>query len=160
MFFKKRNKFYTDTDIISPVDGVMIPVTDVKDSVFAEQLMGQTIAIQPTDKTLTLVSPANGLLEVLYPTGHAYAIRMKNGLGLLVHIGIDTVELHGKGFKVLAKQGEMVKAGTPIVMVNFRELLKAGYEITTMVIVTENPNAEKIIFKENQEVVALHNLLV
>lgn len=160
MVFKRRNKGYTDEDIISPIGGTIIPVEEVKDMVFAKQLMGQTIAIQPYVKQLTLVSPANGRLEVLYPTGHAYAVRMSNGMALLVHIGIDTVELNGKGFKTLVKQGVMIKAGQPIVKVNFNLLSEAGYETSTMVIVTESPNTEKIRFKEKQKIEALDNLLI
>lgn len=160
MFFKKKSKEFSDTQIISPVDGEIFPIEDVKDSVFAEQLMGKSMAIQPLQKTLTLVSPANGVLEVFYPTGHAFAVKMKNGIGLLVHIGVDTVELHGKGFQTFAKQGDVVKAGQPIVKVDFDAISKADLETSVMLIITENAQSIPIAFKEHQMIHAMDGIIM
>ncbi|WP_270780187.1 PTS sugar transporter subunit IIA [Holdemanella biformis] len=85
-----------------------------------------------------MCSPANGILSVLFPTGHAFGIQMNNGIELLVHIGINTVEANGDGFKVMnVKQGDVVKAGQPIVEVDFKKLSKK-YNINTMLIITNN----------------------
>lgn len=133
--FNKEENNYNDTDIIALANAEMISPSEVNDEMFAQEMLGQTIAFDLHDKTI--VAPCNGALEVMYPTGHAFAIRMYNGMGILVHVGIDTVNLKGKGFKVLAKQGQQVKAGQKILEVD-KELIKQnGYDPTTMLIVTE-----------------------
>lgn len=165
MFFWKKNKqeeqvTINDNDIVAIVGGDIYPTKNIKDSVFADELMGQTIVVKPEAKLASVVSPANGTVEVLYPTGHAFAIRMKNGVGLLVHIGIDTVELQGKGFKMLSKQGAVVKAGQAIVEVDFAMLEKEGYDTSVMLIVTENPDEIKYNFKQDQTVKVMESMLV
>lgn len=160
MIFKKRIKKVNDSDIVAPVEGKISPVEEIDDPVFSKQLIGQTVLIRPSDATLTLVAPANGVLEVLYPTGHAYAIKMNNGLGLLIHIGIDTVEMNGKGFKALLKQGSKVRAGQPIVSVDFDKVKKAGYDTGVMMIVSENPDSIKLPFKQNQRIKASETILL
>lgn len=87
----------------------------------------------------------NGILEVLYPTGHAFAIRSNDGHGILVHIGINTVELKGKGFKTKLKQGDKVKAGDVIVEVDIEEVRKAGYDPIVLIINTEG---EEIAYQD------------
>lgn len=144
--FKKNNNLnFKDTDIVSIGNGEMIPPKEIHDSMFAEEMMGQTIGFILKDGKI--VAPANGKLEVLFPTGHAFALRMKNGTGLLVHIGINTVNLKGKGFKVLKKQGDIVSAGETVVKVDLDTVKQAGYDATTMLIITEpTHDGEKIDF--------------
>lgn len=157
---KKNTKIFSDTDIVAPVDGEIFPIEEVSDSVFAQQILGQSVSIRPSTGELTLVAPANGVLVVLYPTGHAYAVKMNNGIELLVHIGIDTVELNGKYFKVLEKQDNTVNAGQPIVKVDFDNIKNAGYDVSVMLIVTENPNNEEITFMQNQVVYAADKIIL
>ena len=111
----------------------MISPKEINDPMFAEEMMGQTIGFILSDGEV--VAPATGRLEVLFTTGHAFALRMNDGTGLLVHIGIYTVNLKGKGFKVLKKQGERVKAGEAVVKVDLDTVKQAGYDTTTMLIV-------------------------
>ncbi|MBE6108456.1 MAG: PTS glucose transporter subunit IIA [Erysipelotrichaceae bacterium] len=92
------------------------------------------------------IAPVEAVSEVMYPTGHAFAVRCENGMGILVHIGIDTVRLKGKGFKVFAKQGEKVKAGQKLVEVNLELVKDAGYDVTCMMIITEPIQEERIRF--------------
>lgn len=151
LFKTKEEVAYEDTDIVSIGEGEMIEPSKIKDQMFAEEMMGQTIGFILKDGTV--VSPANGKLEVLFPTGHAFALRMNDGTGLLIHIGIDTVNLKGNGFKVLRKQGDSVKAGEPVVKVDLNKVKDAGYDTTTMLIVTEPANEnEKIDFIDYGEV--------
>lgn len=133
--FKQRNTQNSLLKIVSPVEGVKIPIDTIADPIFSEQMMGQTIAFRPTKDVI--VSPATGVLEVMFPTGHAFAILMSNGVCLLVHIGINSVNLNGKGFQVLAKQGERVKAGQPIVIANFNKMEEECLDTSTMLIVTD-----------------------
>lgn len=133
--FNKEENNYNDTDIVALANAEMITPSQVSDEMFAQEMLGQTIAFKLHDKTI--VAPCNGVLEVMYPTGHAFAIRMHNGMGILVHVGIDTVNLKGKGFKVLAKQGQEVKAGQKMLEVNQAIIEQNGYDSTTMLIITE-----------------------
>lgn len=147
-----------DNAIVAMADGELIDVSAVKDDMFAQQMMGQTIAFKyETDKVI-VCSPANGTLGVLFPTGHAFGIVMNNGVELLVHIGVDTVNANGEGFKKLNKnQGDVVKAGEPIVEVNIKKLSQK-YEMSTMLIVTRN-EGDKIDFIDPQVVARGQNLL-
>ena len=156
---KKNTKTFSDTDIVAPVDGQIFPIEEVSDPVFAQQMLGQTVSIHPSTGELTLVAPANGVLELLYPTGHAYAVKMNNGIELLVHIGIDTVELNGRYFEILEKQKNTVTAGQPIVKVDFDNIRNAGYDVSVLLIVTGNPIDEEINFIQNQGVYAADKII-
>jgi len=121
--------------LVAVAAGEMIPAADIPDPVFAQEVMGQTIGFKLSDGEI--VAPCDGTLEVMYPTGHALAVRKNDGTGILVHIGIDTVNMNGKGFKVHAKQGDKVYAGQPLVSVNLSAVEKAGYNSVTMLVITE-----------------------
>ena len=124
-----------DDVIVAFADGELIGPDKMKDPMFAEGSMGQTIAIEPASGII--LSPANGTLEMVFETGHAFSVRMKDGTGLLIHIGVDTVNMKGEGFTVLKKQGEEVKAGEPVVKVDLKAVEAAGYSTQTMLVVTE-----------------------
>ncbi|MCH3961664.1 MAG: PTS glucose transporter subunit IIA [Solobacterium sp.] len=132
---KKELPVRNNTDIVAPVTGKLIPASELSDQMFREEMMGQTIGIMPTDGTVC--SPANGILEVLYPTGHAFAVRRSDQEGILVHIGIDTVNLKGRGFRMLKKQGDPVKAGEPIVIADLNTVKEAGLDSCVMLVITE-----------------------
>ena len=85
---------------------------------FSQEAMGQTVAVEPTNGLIR--SPANGELEMVFETKHAFAVRMKDGTGLLVHIGVDTVNMKGEGFTALKQQGDTVKAGEPVIKVDLK----------------------------------------
>ena len=129
-----------DNVIVAVADGALIGPDKIKDEMFSQEAMGQTIAVEPTSGVI--VSPANGALEMVFETGHAFAVRMKDGTGLLVHIGVDTVNMKGEGFKVLKKQGDEVKAGEPVVQVDLKAVEAAGYSTQTMIVVTEPANED------------------
>ena len=126
---------FPDDVIVAVADGKFIGPEDMKDPMFSEQSMGQTVAIDPTDGIIA--APANGTLEMVFETGHAFGMRMNDGTGLLVHVGVDTVNMKGKGFTVLKKQGEKVKAGEAVVHVDLDAVKKAGYSAQTMLVITE-----------------------
>ena len=140
--FKKKEAFkalnVSDQDITAMADGELIDVTTVSDHVFAQKMMGESVAFNYTQDKVTVCSPANGTLSVLFPTGHAFGVTMKDGTELLVHIGIDTVSANGDGFKVLnKKQGTSIKAGEPVVEVDFKKL-RQKYDMSVMLIVTNS----------------------
>ena len=140
-----------DEDIVALADGELIDIKTVSDPVFAEEMMGKSTAFKfPGDKVV-LCAPANGTLAVLFPTGHAYGLMMNNGVELLVHCGVDTVNANGDGFRLLGKkQGDTVKAGDPIVEVDLKKLSKT-YDMSTMLIIT-NANDKELDFVEPQTV--------
>lgn len=119
-------------DMISPATGTIISLESVNDQMFASKAMGDGYAIELENGKI--ISPIDGTLETVFPTGHAFGINSGNGLEILIHIGINTVELEGKGFNVLVKQGDIVKKGQPLVEVDIEYIKKQGYDITTMVI--------------------------
>ena len=136
-----------DDAIVAMADGQQIDVTTVSDAVFAEKMMGDSVAFTYEGDKVVVCSPANGTLSVLFPTGHAFGVTMSNGVELLVHIGIDTVSANGDGFKLLGKsQGAAIKAGEPVVEVDLKKL-KQKFDMPTMLIIT-NANGQTIEFKD------------
>lgn len=131
-----------DDAIVAVADGILIGPEKMKDEMFSQEAMGQTIAVEPANGRI--VAPANGTLEMVFETGHAFAIRMKDGTGLLVHIGVDTVNMKGEGFTVLKKQGDEVKAGEPVVNVDLKAVEAAGYSTQTMLVITEPAEEGKL----------------
>ena len=91
----------------SPLAGRVVPLNEVKDQVFSSGAMGKGIAIDPANGTL--VAPADGTITTLFPTGHAIGLTTTDGVEILMHIGMDTVELEGKGFEIFVKQEDQVK---------------------------------------------------
>ncbi|EHJ57077.1 PTS system, glucose subfamily, IIA component [Streptococcus urinalis FB127-CNA-2] len=148
-------KDFPDDAIVAVSDGELLPLETVNDDAFAKKLMGDGIAIKL--KSDFIVSPINGELMTVFPTGHAFGITGHDGLEVLVHIGIYTVELEGKGFNVLANTGDKVRAGQPIVTIDRQEIEKAGYDTTTMLVIT-NANNQEIHLQEKGEVKASHVL--
>lgn len=120
--------------IDAPVAGTLIPLKNVDDEVFATEAMGKGIAIVPTDDTVK--APVSGTISALYPTGHAIGITADNGAEILIHIGINTVQLNGQFFEALTKQNDHVTVGDPLVKADFAQIKAAGYDPTVMVIVT------------------------
>lgn len=132
---KEKNAQKPSFVVVSPVQGQLIDLTEVKDEVFSKKMMGEGFAIVPENGQI--VSPVSGELVSLFPTGHAFGIHTENGVDVLVHIGLDTVNLNGKGFKVLCSQGQSVQAGQPVVQVEREAILEQGIDLTTMVVFTE-----------------------
>ncbi|MCR4951891.1 MAG: PTS system trehalose-specific EIIBC component [Solobacterium sp.] len=119
----------------APVSGRIMPVTEVADQVFSSKAMGDGIAIDPTEGKI--YAPFSGEITVAFPTGHAYGIKAANGKEVLIHIGMDTVELEGKGFKPCAKQGDIVKQGDLLTEVDLDYIRSQGKPVVTPVIFTD-----------------------
>ncbi len=116
----------------SPLTGKLVSMSDVKDPVFSQKMMGDGFAIVPCANEV--VSPVDAMIEVLYPTGHAIGLRTADGIELLIHLGIDTVKSKSNSFKLLKQVGDSVKAGEPIIQMNLKQLLKEGYDMTTPIV--------------------------
>ena len=122
--------------LAAPVKGTLVTLSDVPDEVFASGTMGQGIAIEPEENVVK--SPVAGTVSLVYPTGHAIGITSDKGAEILIHIGIDTVNLKGKHFKALIEQGQKVTVGTPLVEFDYHAIQAAGYAPTVMMIVTNS----------------------
>lgn len=123
-----------------PVKGTLMPVTEVADQAFASKAMGDGIAIDPADGKI--YAPFSGTISVAFPTGHAYGITAANGKEVLIHIGMDTVELNGKGFKPNVKQGDIVKQGDLLTEVDLDYIRSQGKPVITPVIFTDGTAVE------------------
>lgn len=126
--------------LISPVKGRVIPVSQVKDATFAEEILGMTVAIEPEEGKIK--APCDGEILNIYETGHAVCMVTKAGAEILIHVGIDTVKLNGKGFKKMVSDGMKVHAGDVLIEMDMEEVKGAGYERTTMMILTNEDEAE------------------
>ncbi len=123
-----------DTELALPITGQVIPLNEVADEVFASRAMGDGVAVQPTNGDI--FSPVNGEVVTVFPTKHAVGFKTDNGLEVLIHIGLNTVDLNGKGFEMSIKQGDRVTKGQKIGHVDLKLLQDQGYDTTTMLIVT------------------------
>jgi len=129
--------------LITPVTGTIIPLKNVKDEVFASEAMGQGVAIVPNDNTIK--SPVAGTVSAVYPTGHAIGIISQLGAEVLIHIGIDTVELNGQFFKTLVQQNQKVSVGDSLVEFDREAISEAGFDTTVMLIITNTPNYNVVV---------------
>ncbi len=99
--------------VLAPLDGTVVDLENVPDEVFAQKMAGDGVAIDPSGQVA--VAPVTGDLVKLFPGGHAFGISMNEGVELIVHIGLDTIELKGLGFENIATEGQVVRAGAPVV---------------------------------------------
>jgi PTS system beta-glucosides-specific IIC component len=134
----------------SPLTGTVVPLSEVKDQVFSSGAMGKGIAIDPTNGTL--VAPADATVTTVFPTGHAIGITTTDGVEILMHIGMDTVELEGKGFEIFVKQGDQVKKGDPLVKFDLDGIRDAGYSPITPIVVTNTPQYLDVLDMNQSEV--------
>ena len=115
-------------------DGRTIPMDEVNDQTFAQELLGPGIAIVPSNGTV--VSPIDGTIATVMDTKHAVCIQGEDGLELIVHAGLDTVELNGKYYQTYKEIGNQVKAGDVLLEFDLEEIAKAGYDVTTPIVIT------------------------
>jgi len=135
--------------IVSPVDGDIVPLESVQDEVFSTKLAGDGLAIVP--RSNTFVAPVAGVISKIFSTNHAFSIRTKNGLEVLVHIGLDTVALNGEGFTRLAQEGDTVSVGSPIIAADIEFIKSQGKEIVTPIVL--NHDKEISIATHNSRIV-------
>ncbi|CRH90228.1 EIIBC-Tre [Chlamydia trachomatis] len=124
--------------LISPLTGEMKELSQAQDAVFAQGVMGQGVLIEPSEGEL--VAPVDATVSVLFPTKHAVGLVSEDGVELLMHIGMDTVNLEGKGFTAHVAQGEKVKAGDKLISFDIDAIKAAGYPVETPVIITNQDN--------------------
>lgn len=129
--------------ILSPCDGEIIPLSDITDEVFSSGVMGEGFGVLPTSKKIA--SPVSGKIENAYKTGHAYTIITDDGLDILVHIGIDTVELEGACFEAKVEGGDYIKNGELLCIADIDKILEKGFDPVVVVVIS---NSEKLHSQE------------
>ena len=144
-------------EVYAPCDGTVKPLSEVNDDVFSQEIMGKGIAIEPS--TGNLYAPCDGTITVCFPTGHAIGLKSKNGTEILMHVGIDTVNLQGKYFSPQIKVNDEVKKGQLLLTFDLDKIKEAGYETTTPVIITNSKDFNSIQI-ENQSTTQHGNKLI
>lgn len=140
-----KSKDIKDYAVYAPVSGKSIPLSSVNDQVFASGMMGKGLAIEPSGKgQLNVYAPNNGVMTVVAKTGHAYGLKTNNGVEILIHLGIDTVSLKGKGFETKVKVGQKVKAGQLLGTLNIDYIKARKLDPTIMVLVTNSKNYKNV----------------
>ncbi|MFT8887627.1 MAG: PTS glucose transporter subunit IIA [Ethanoligenens sp.] len=130
-FGRKKNE---STQFVATQTGKAVPLSEVPDEAFAQKMLGDGVAILPSEDVV--VSPVDGEIVEVLDSLHAYGIHTKDGLDILVHIGINTVELKGEGFRAFVKVGDKVKAGDKLAEVNLKLLEEKGFPSYTPIILT------------------------
>ena len=137
--------------ITSPLSGEVLPLTQVKDQVFSSGALGKGVAIKPSEGKL--YAPADGVVTTLFPTGHAVGITTETGAEILMHIGMDTVELDGQGFTVKVKQDDHIKKGDLLVEFDIETIEAAGFSTITPIVVTNTSDFMDVLDMDQKEVI-------
>lgn len=140
----------TEETLTSPVNGTQIPLAEVADETFASEMLGATVAVEPADGKI--VAPCDGEVSNIFETGHAVCITTEAGGELLIHIGIDTVKMDGKGFTKKVSDGDKVHAGDILIEADLEEIKNAGYQTTTMMILANTDEFGNVTKAEPAEV--------
>ena len=140
----------TEEVLNSPVKGRIIRLSEVSDETFASEMLGATVAVEPENGRI--VAPCDGEIINIFETGHAVCLATKSGGELLIHVGVDTVKLEGKGFTKKVSDGDVVRAGDVLIEADLDVVKAAGYPVTTMVILTNADQYSKVNKSEPKEV--------
>ncbi|MDR1628527.1 MAG: PTS glucose transporter subunit IIA [Oscillospiraceae bacterium] len=133
-----------DKEILATQSGKAVSLSEVPDEAFSQKLLGDGIAIVPDIGDI--FSPADGVIANVFETLHAYAIRLEDGIGILIHVGIDTVELKGEGFETFVKKDQKVKAGELIGRANLEFIQDKGFSIYTPIVITNSNKLKSISY--------------
>ncbi|MHC5218211.1 beta-glucoside-specific PTS transporter subunit IIABC [Enterococcus sp. LJL128] len=152
----QQNKLGKD-EVAAPVKGTVLPLSQCKDQAFAQGALGKGVLIEPTEGIVR--APFDGTVMTLFPTKHAIGLISDQGMELLIHIGMDTVQLDGQYFEAKAAQGDKVKKGDVLVTFDIEAIKKAGYSTQTPVIVTNTGDYLDIVETQNAEVTSTDTLI-
>ncbi|MBS6180747.1 beta-glucoside-specific PTS transporter subunit IIABC [[Clostridium] innocuum] len=141
---------YNSVKIMAPVKGVAAPLSEVEDAAFSTGALGKGIAIRPIDNRI--VSPVHGQVVSLFPTKHAVGIHTDDNIDILIHIGINTVQLDGKYFNLKVKQGDFVQVGEVLVEADFEAMKKEGFDTSVLMVITNSNDFLEIAAVDSKEV--------
>ena len=150
--------FKKQYELVAPVSGKVLDLSETPDEVFAQKMAGDGVVIDASGDTV--VAPADGTLTLIFKTNHAFGMLLENGVEVLVHIGIDTVELAGEGFERLAVEGSVVKAGEPIIKINRKFIEEKGLSLFTPVLITDPSMVSDIKYSIGNTVEAAKDTII
>lgn len=136
--------------IYSPLQGEVLPLTEVSDTVFSSEALGKGVAVLPAKGIVT--APAAGVVSTVFPTGHAYGITTESKAEILIHIGVDTVKLEGKHFYPKAVQGQTVKRGDILAEFDLEALKREGFDVKTPIVVTNSDRYGDVIRTDQKRI--------
>lgn len=149
----KKKTFYTPGVIFAPISGIYVPLDQVSDPVFSSGMLGEGIGIEPDNGEL--LAPADGIVTLIAKTKHALGITTADGAELLLHIGVDTVEMNGDGFQCFVQQNQSVTLGQSIMRFDLNKIRAAGHGTTLLVLVTNPASFETVEFDTQSNVHSL-----
>jgi len=129
-------------DVYAPVDGQIVTLESVNDEVFSQKMVGDGVAVMPIGNVFT--APIDGVVSKIFSTNHAYSIKNDKDLEVMVHIGLETVALDGKGFTRIANEGDTVKAGDVIIEADLAYIKEHAKDIITPIIITDESDVKEI----------------
>ena len=136
---EKGSEAGSDVVLKAPVIGEILPVTESSDPTFAQKLLGDGIVVRTEDTQVKVMAPCDGTVKFVYPGGHAAGIETKNGTGILIHCGVDTVKLNGEGFTIRTEEGRKVSAGDVLLEFDRKTIEEKGYSSEVIMLVTDKP---------------------
>ena len=157
-FFKTLGVGARTTTLAAPMAGHVIPLSEVEDQMFAKGLLGQGVAMVPAGDRV--VAPSDGKIEAIFPTGHAVAVHTVEGLDVLIHVGLETVKLDGRHFKVNAAVGDIVKRGDVLIEFDREAISNEGYDLTVPILICNSAEFASIKGNVGEDVEELGQLLV
>jgi len=156
IFGKKEAK--KEEGVMAPLTGTVYQLEDVPDPVFAEKMMGEGIAIKPSEGMV--VAPMDGEVVQVFPTKHAIGLKVESGLELLIHIGLETVSLEGEGFEAFVKQGDHVQQGDKLISFDMDIIEEKASSTITPIIMTKGEDVERFEITKDDEVTAGESKLI
>lgn len=144
--------------LASPLNGRAIAMSQVRDPIFSQEILGPGTAILPSDGEV--VAPADGTVTMVLDTRHALSMRTDLGAEIMIHIGLDTVQLKGNYFSSCVKNGDHVKKGSPLLSFDLKSVKAAGYDVTTPVVVTNSHDFPKIDCRSGMETKAGETVII
>lgn len=154
---KRKDIEKVKSQIWAPLSGKIMELAQVPDPMFANELLGPGLVIYPTSGEI--LAPFDGEVIALFPTGHAIGLKSTGGVECLIHCGIDTVELQGKGFKVMVSQGDKVKLGTVLIKADLKLIASQGKNLATPIVITNSDKWSIEFARKDGEVVAGEDVL-
>jgi len=142
--FQEKTVPYSAGTLLAPLDGTIVPLEAVEDPVFSSGMLGKGVGIEPDHGEL--FAPADGTISLVARTKHAVGLTTADGAELLLHIGIDTVEMNGEGFQSFVKQGQAVKAGQRLMRFDLDKIRVAGHGTTVLVLLTNSSDFATVEF--------------
>lgn len=140
--FKLFSKKVPTETFVAPVAGQLIPLATVEDEVFSQKMMGEGFGVIPTENEIH--SPVSGKIKSIFPTKHAIGISTETGLEVLVHMGLDTVELAGVPFSELVKEGDKIAIDQPLMQMDLKKVVEMGKQTTVVVVITNSDQLQDI----------------